>query len=99
MRAAIFTVELYADEMSLHVGVRNPVREPLFLLFVGVVAIAAVTSAVSTAAAAGTLGSGEGVIDGESVNLWNEVVAGVDSFQAFLDGIPVIGPLELPILP
>ena len=95
--ASVFTVEFYANEVSLHVAVRDPVRESLFLLIVGVAAITAVSSRVS--AAAGALGSGEGVAEFEGVDLWNEVVAGTDGFQAFLDGVPVVGPLELPILP
>ena len=96
--ASVFTVEFYANEVSLHVAVRDPVRESLFLLIVGVAAITAASSRVS-AAAAGALGSGEGVAEFEGVGLWNEVVAGTDGFQAFLDGVPVVGPLELPILP
>ena len=98
LAASVLTVELDTNEVSFHVAVRNPVRESLFLLIVGVAAITAVTSRVS-AAAAGALGGGEGVTEFEGVDLWNEVVAGTDGFQAFLDGVPVVGPLELPILP
>ena len=94
LASCVAGVEPNTDVVILHVGSWDPVDAFAGGLFLGV-AIAVAGSATATVASAG----GAGGVEEVSVRLLllNEVTA--DTFQAFFDLGPRIGPLKFPHLP
>ena len=87
--APVLAVELYANKVSLHVAVWDPVSETLLLLlFVGVPSVAATPTTATTGSATAASAVGESEVHGEGVKLGREVVSAADGFKTLFDGVP-----------